>query len=331
MAADILYVDDDHGAGRSWLEEGDFNYNCKSPEEVSSDNDISDALQGIKIVLMDYNLHEQGLDTDLTLPIDGIELLERFRAVIRRHGQEGMIRPLLVIYTGKTTRLTEEFSRRSSAPHVLASRANVDWVFPKGLGQEAKENSRRLKSMLSGLDLEFEEANSDPEQRLYELLKLPNEKPWNELAKQQVNNIRPPISSMLEDNHHVELMKWLLQISLPLPTYPGCFVDLKWVAVRLGMNPGEFSSAVKRNPGADLSRVLEDCKYKGMLADFFGCRYWKAGADYFIWEYTRGQHSSPQDLQDKLSPIIGEEVSFLNQRSPVFLVSPENFEPSKPS
>ena len=241
MAADILYVDDDHGAGQSWLEEGNFNYNIKTPEEVSSDNDISAALQHIKIVLMDYNLHEQGQDSSLTLPIDGIELLERFRAVIRRHGQEGLIRPLLVIYTGKANKLIEEFRCHSSAPHFLAPRANVDWVFSKGLGHEANENSHRLKIILSELDTEFEESASDPEQRLYNFLKFPNEKPWDELAKEQVNNVRPPISSMLEDNHRVELMKWLLQISLPFPTYPGCFVDLNWVAARLGKNPGEFS------------------------------------------------------------------------------------------
>ena len=329
MVADILYVDDDDGAGRIWLEEDNFNYISKTPGEVSSDEDISAALQGIKIVLMDYNLHEQGQESSLTPPIDGIELLERFRAVIRRHGQEGLTRPLLVIYTGKTDKLIEEFKCPSSAPYFLAPRAKVDWVFPKGLGQEANGNSRRLNIMLSGFNTEFEECDTDPEQRLYDLLKLPTNKPWTELAKEQVNNVRPPISSMLEDNHRVELMKWLLQISLPLPTFPGCFINLNWVAARLGMNSEELICAVEKYSESELSQVLEGCKYKGVLANFYGDLYWKAGVDHFIWKYTQGLRSSNQDLKDKLISIIGTEVAFLDQRRQVFLVSPLTYEPTE--
>ena len=51
--------------------------------------------------------------------------------------------------------------------------------------------------------------------------------------------------------------------------------------------------------------------------------------DNLIWNYTRGLRPSTQELKDKLISLIGTNVSTLNQRSPVFLVSPTTFEPSE--
>ena len=84
---------------------------------------------------MDYDLHEG--DTTSSVPIDGIELLERLRAAIRTLQIEKNSTPLLTIYTGKYYKLVKEFDC-PSAPHLLARRANVDWVFARVVRQRVR-------------------------------------------------------------------------------------------------------------------------------------------------------------------------------------------------
>ena len=335
MAADILYVDDDSGTGESWLNEGDFDFVAKNPEDVTSDGDISAALQGIKLVLMDYDFHEHERGYSIAHPIDGIELLERFRAV-RRH-DKNLTEPLLTIYTGRTDELTREFKSPSSVPYFLAPKTRgADWLFEKGVDRE--KNSRRLKIMLSEFDAESEESEESeeteetdtaPEQRLYNLLSLPKDERWTRLGKEQVIDLVPPISSMLEDNRRVELMRWLLHKSLPLPTFPGCFVDLNWVSARLGVDTKVLRNTIRENPESGLAQNLETCKYKGLLAGFFEDRYWKAGVDELIWELTGGLPTLNESVKEKIISEVGSNVSFSERRRPVFLIDPSTYEPTE--
>ena len=174
---------------------------------------------------MDYELRNPK-DTS-SVPIDGIELLARFSAEIRRQQKQGNQTPLLTVYTGKYSKMIEDFGSESSAPHLVAKQADVDWVFEKGKSQTkgTKLTKSRLNAMISGFEFNFKHYGNDVDDRLFGFLKLPKELPWIDLAKEQVHETRPPKQTITNINHSTTLMRWLLQVALPIH---GCFVDLPW-------------------------------------------------------------------------------------------------------
>ena len=84
----------------------------------------------------------------------GLELIERFRATIRRHGQERKPVPLLAIYTALRNELAEQLEHCPSVPSMLARRANVDWVFEKGHPEGSDDPfGLQLRNVLKAFDL----------------------------------------------------------------------------------------------------------------------------------------------------------------------------------
>ena len=321
MGKKILYVDNNLEVGRSTLKETDLKFVERMPDELDKDSAVLKALRGINIVLMDYDLHEE--DSVSSAPIDGIELLERFRAAIRTLQLAGSSIPLLTIYTGKYDKLVKELNCRS-APFLVARRANVDWVFAKGIARKGMEvTARRLKSILSGFELDLSQYGTDDEKPLFSFLALPRDLPWTDLAKEQVRDARPPIQTMRSGIDRATLMTWLLQVALPIP---GCFVSLEWAAVRLRISPEELATAVQEKAESNFSISLDKCRYEGPLADFYPVRYWKAGIDHLIWKLTQGRSPTNTDVRKKLTKEIGERIPPLNEEAPVLLVSPDTFE-----
>ena len=322
MGKKILYVDDNLETGWTRLEEIDCEFVAKGPNDFDTDSDISAALNGINVVLMDYELH--GSEDVSSVPIDGIELLERFRAVIRHHQLLGDQVPLLTIYTGKLEKLINDF-RCPSAPHLVARHANVDWVFEKGKTQIGTEITRhRLDTISSGFKFKFKNNETEYENHLMSFLKLPPDLPWTSLAKEHLHEARPPIQTMEKAIDHAILMKWLLQVALPVH---GCFVDLPWIATRLHLQLGELSEALRDKPTSKFSKLLSKCKYKGALAEFYlEERYWRAGIIHVIWDLTRGLSPVNTKVRKILVEEIEKEIPILAENAPVLLVSPVNFE-----
>jgi CheY-like chemotaxis protein len=178
MTERILYVDDDPVTGWTRLKPTGLKplVREKQPAEVADDKAVSQALVGIKLVLMDYRLHEDVSES--AAPIDGLELIERFRATIRRHGQERKPVPLLAIYTALRNELAEQLEHCPSVPYMLARRANVDWVFEKGhLGGSDDPFGLQLRNILNAFDLDVSNCGDDPQAQLEELLQLPRDEP----------------------------------------------------------------------------------------------------------------------------------------------------------
>ena len=321
MGKKILYVDNNLEVGRSTLKETDLKFVERMPDELDKDSAVLKALRGINIVLMDYDLHEE--DSVSSAPIDGIELLERFRAAIRTLQLAGNSIPLLTIYTGKYDKLVKELDCQS-APYLVARRANVDWVFAKGNARKGTEiTACRLQSILSGFELNFEQHGTDDENQLFSFLALPDGLLWSKLAKEQVRDARPPIQTMHSGVDRATLMRWLLQVALPIP---GCFVSLEWVAVRLHISPVKLADTVKMKFESNFSKSLDECRYKGSLVDFSPARFWKAGIDHLIWELTQGRSPTNPDVRENLAKAIGDEIPELDEETPVLLVSPATFE-----
>ena len=337
MGKKILYVDNNLEIGKSTLEGTDLEFVARTPDELGEDSTVlMKVLRGIHVVLMDYDLHEE--DSTSSAPIDGIEMLERFRAAIRALQKGGDSIPLLTIYTGKYDKLVEELNC-PSASYLVARRANVDWVFAKGSTPEGstpegstpegstpegtKLTTSRLNAMLSAFERDFGQPGTDVEDLLFSFLALPKGLPWTDLAKEKVRDARPPTQIMHSGVDRATLMRWLLQVALPTP---GCFVGLDWTAVRLCISPEKLVDAVQEYTDSNFSKSLDECRYEGPLADFYPVRYWKAGIDHLIWELTQGRSPTNADVRENLTEAIGKKIPALKEEAPVLLVSPSTFE-----
>lgn len=322
MSEPILYVDDVLATGHDRLIESGLPFREKMPGDVADDNSISDALRDTKIVLMDYGLHDD--DASSGAPLDGLELLERFRATIRRHHDQGTGVPLLNIYTNQIGRLAEQHDDCPVVPYMLARRANVDWVFEKLPPSDSEDAfGAQLRDMLSVFDLDMGGSDRDVEQQLASFLGLPEGSDWSELALEQLLDARPPVQKDLSPpGARVQLMRWLLQDALP---FSGCYVDLDSVAVRLRIPPGDLRKTLSRKPGSDLAGSLEQARYQGPLACFFPARYWKAGVDYVLWRMTEGRSPTNPAVRKTIGSAIGEELPPLGIADPVLVVSPDTF------
>jgi hypothetical protein len=322
MSEPILYVDDVLATGHDRLMESGLPFREKMPGDVADDNSISDALRDTKIVLMDYGLHDD--DASSGAPLDGLELLERFRATIRRHHDQGTAVPLLNIYTNQIGRLAEQHDDWPVVPYMLARRANVDWVFDKLSPSDSEDAfGAQLRDMLRAFDLGLGRSDADVEQQVASFLDLPEERDWSELALEQLLDARPPVKKDISPpGARVRLMRWLLHVALP---FPGCFVDLDSVAVRLRITPKDLCGALSLNRGSDLAAFLDQARYRGPLACFFPMRFWKAGIDYIVWRMTEGRSPANPAVRNTIASAIGEELPLLGIADPVLVVSPETF------
>jgi hypothetical protein len=325
MSKPILYVDDDLPTGRPRLEATGLPFREKVPRDVADDGSISEALQDTKIVLMDYDLHDD--DASSSAPLDGLELLERFRARIRRHHDQGASVPLLTIYSNQIGRLAEQHDDCPEVPYMLARRAKVDWVFDKQEPSDAEDAfGEQLGEILRAFDLPMGSSGGGVERQLAAFLGLPEEADWADLALEELLDLRPPVQEDLSlPGARVRLMRWLLQVALP---FPGCFVDLDSVAVRFRLLPRDLSAVIARDAGSELASLLDRARYRGPLACFFPARYWKAGVDTILWRMTEGRSPANPAVRKTIANAIGEEVPLIDVADPVLVVSPETFEPT---
>jgi hypothetical protein len=78
------------------------------------------------------------------------------------------------------------------------------------------------------------------------------------------------------------LVRWLLHHVLPFP----CFLwDHHYLASRFRVTPASLKAALE-NPKT--ISALAPVTYKGILHDFLGPRWWRAGVEQLLWEWTGG-------------------------------------------
>lgn len=331
MTPRILYVDDDPATGNPRLEQAGIDFREKLPCDVANDDAVSRALDGIKLVLMDYRLRPDDTDSqaaidglDSQAPIDGLELIERFRATIRRHGAQRKPVPVLAIYTSLRDELAQQLDDCPNVPYMLARRANVDWVFDKRQIDGPDDPFKaQLQDMLDAFDRDLSACGGDPQIQLCSFLNLPELRDWSELAREQLIDASPPMRDLSHDGPRAKLMRWLLQVALP---FPGCLVGIESVAVRLNMDRATLDSALDAYPESELNTLLQECRYDGALQAFFPPRYWAAGIDAILWHATRGRSMANADVRKQMTGMVGTELEWLTAQSPVLVVSPETFE-----
>ncbi len=179
--------------------------------------------------------------------------------------------------------------------HQIARANNVEWVFAK----KKEENLFPLEQQALSLAIAMrdlpEEWPVESPRRMREILEdhlaLPKAE-WRDQAWRQVEGCHPPIHELSPPTHAVNFVRWMLHSILPYSTF---LWDFRHLAARLRVTPKSLKEALE--PRSAFSRSLEPFRYKGLLNEFLGTRWWRVGIEHWLWELTDAKPFDPAVLE----------------------------------
>jgi hypothetical protein len=190
--------------------------------------------------------------------------------------------------------------------HALARLHDLEWVFEK----KDRDSGRRILELCAAvraLTDDWPDNTEEAERELHRLLSVPVDAAWAGRAKDEIEDCYPPIHELSELSHTLALLRWLAQRVLPYP----CFLsDGLSAAARLRLTPAAFDTLAGST--TDLAKELEATHYQGILSEFLGRRWWRAGLDDCLWRWTGGSLSS-HDLRAALLQAGLEEPEPLSE------------------
>lgn len=246
-------------------------------------------IAAITLFLVDYDLSEilsdDELDEgnfDVVQPLDGLAVIESLRSSFGLNRMESRPLKSFAILTHAADNLSElPVPYRA---HVTAGAYNVDWIFQKpetetlaaiAVSRQIRYLADEVKSFPAWDDQAVDDVTrkilgiSDAHPRLWE----------------DVVRARPPRHELATSGGGQAFFRWLLQRALP---YPGFLVEPAYVAARLGTSVDELEAA--DTAGNAVSGLLDGCRYKGLLCDFFErARYWRGLLESRLWTLAEGR------------------------------------------
>ena len=303
----ILIVDDD-------LEEADSKRilfsRLAEPVARTPDGVTSGDLRRADLALVDFALEHWRFDRPEIAehPNDGVALV----AVLRSHCAANRSTAFALL-SGKVDGLTGGLPPRSHL-HQIARANNVEWVFSKNDRENAFPLRKQALSLATAMrDSPKAWPRKQPARmrKIVEgLLAVPSET-WRERAWRHVEGCHPPIHELSPPTHAVNLVRWLLHSILPYSTF---LWDYRYLAARLRVSPKSMAEALQRD--APLVRGLAPFRYKGLLHDFLGERWWRPGIEHWLWEETKAK-SFDRDALKKLTMRLSRRLEPVSMGEPV--------------
>jgi len=321
----ILYVDDNTVDGEQLISDIDREAKIWPIEKDTNTSlqTIRSKIADVSLVLMDYDLHHDNEESDETA-VDGLELLERFRATFRHTDSSESIAPVLVLFSGELEGLAKSLKCPSYAP-FLAKLAKVDWVFPKG--PKAESNTSEQIQILFEASIKVQRTwsddDSDLEPEVREILGLKNtDSSWPDQAFEGFRELRPPLQSLQSRNDSAALIRWLLQVAIP---FPSCLIDIADIAILLRSRPDSLVEHYNTS-GSKLREMLEPYIYTGILSNFDGPRFWRSGIMEMMWLLRGGTDTQSKNVFEELNSILGGGLQPLEVNNPVVISNPDTFQ-----
>jgi hypothetical protein len=170
--------------------------------------------------------------------------------------------------------------------HAIAKMWDTEWVFAKGAPpHEFAAKVTCLASAVLALPHPWPAAGAVPE-ALRRLLGLKKKGGWRLRAFEDVQRANPPQDTFAHATHGIAFIRWLLQDILPFPTF---LLEERYVAARLHVTPASLRTALNSTGQNKLREQLDDFRYRGVLEDFAGVRWWRAGLEQWLWAQTDGR------------------------------------------
>lgn len=281
------------------------------PSQVDQD-EFKLALEDADVIVVDQQLFPEGDRPVPPAAADGLAMV----AVLQRY--LAYIRPSELVTFALFSGALDSLSSLplSAQTHVIARTHGFEWAFGKGQSGDLTPFSPALSSLAAATRRTAEAYASTrgrPYRRAAALQNLlgigESAAPWAQNAWSQVLASRPPISRTVDDSSGAVLLRWMLHRVLPYPTF---LYDTAQTAARVGLTRTDMESLAEN----ELRHIFESAKYDGMLGDFLGRRYWKAGVEYALQEISEDSSDS-LSVRDALEREAGHRLRFVEHPRPV--------------
>ena len=195
--------------------------------------------------------------------------------------------------------------------HALARIHNLEWVFPK---RDASDHlARQIAVLADGIRQLPDDWPADDASRTREtvmrLFGLDPNGAWTGEAWRGVEACHPPIYELSRASDGIAFLRWLLHRVLP---YPCFLLNRDYLRARLRVTEVGLSS-IESEPSSKLWQELEAVRYSGVLGQFLGGHWWKAGVDALLWNLTGGRSLSVDALQQGIQGASESSVEFITE------------------
>ncbi|WP_441228084.1 hypothetical protein AB7813_10250 [Tardiphaga sp. 20_F10_N6_6] len=311
----VLIIDDQDGRTTKVLLGDTIRTTVRHPNDV-----VAQDLKKAKLILVDFKLdhwpERDRQETPSLMPKDGVALM----AVLRSNLSQLKASP--VAFCLNSGMLTDLNGGRSSTgrEHAIAQSVDLEWVFSKGQGRETFPVAvSALADAVAALPNRWPKT-SETKDKLLSLLKLPQKVRWRQSAIEAIDRSHPPHDIMIGNGSGIAVLRWLLHVILPYPTF---LIDERYLAARLRIDPKSFSQLVKGKEGSTIKAALRAFEYKGILSEFAGLRWWRSGLEYWIYQKTNGKSFDRDAIHKLVTSAISESATFTDIQNPVVSLDSE--------
>ncbi|MBW7971871.1 hypothetical protein [Bradyrhizobium sp. BR 10289] len=302
-------------------------------------DDLIAKIRDCSVVIVDLKLAEHRVDDEFPsalYPQDGLALKEILTSILTERASQlesGVdataidVEPkttAFVLYSGELDLLGDGVPARGRE-HVIARKVRGEWAMSKN--PRARPTSqidlRVLQELADGVDAVSQKPwgealeREDALKAITELLDLDRKSDWAATAERQIFENRPPLQS-LANRDGISLLRWMLHIALP---YPSFLLDSVEVSLLCRLQP-EWGVNALESKGF-LADLFSDSLYRGLLSNFLGARWWRAGVVAKLRQITGGVPHSIDRLRSYFDQMHGKAVPMLNVATPVRTVDEE--------
>lgn len=310
--ATVLIVDDNETEANATKQRliGVVRPISRTPDEVTNAD-----LEQANLVLVDFKLENwpvrDGQPTPSLKPQDGIALSATLRSNLKHDAAQSPT--AFALHSGKLAELSGTLSP-ARREHAIARMLDLEWVFPKGVANDQFPTQvRSLALAVQRLPHPWPKAEHSRD-TLIKLLAMPRRASWFFRAIEDVEKAYPPQDVHAETSKGIAVIRWLLQEILPFPNF---LLDERYLAVRLHVAPQSLRHLLTGPHGAKLRRTLHQFRYTGLLHDFSGSRWWRAGIEHWLWRETGGRPFDKAMIKKVVKTELSRSVQFLGHDKPV--------------
>jgi hypothetical protein len=305
----VLIIDDKNGLPTKRLLDDSIESIVRHPNDVTNAD-----LRRAKLVLVDLKLESwpdrDNQQTPSLKPKDGIALI----AVLKSNVADLKAAPTaFALNSGMLSDLSGG-GAWENREHAIARSIDLEWVFAKG---GKKENFgvavNSLAAAVAALPTKWPETSRIKDEIL-SLLAVPARARWRQSAVEAIDRSNPPHEILIKNSSGIAVLRWLLHAVLPFPAF---LLDQRYLAARLGIEPKHFKHFLESRDGGKIRTSLRSFEYKGVLRDFVGARWWRAGIEYWLWEGTKGKPFDGEAIQDFVRNTISRKLEFSPLTNPV--------------
>jgi hypothetical protein len=311
----VLIIDDTDGSATMRLLDDSI------PSIVRHPNDVMPAdLIRAKLVLVDYKLdhwpERDRQETPSFKPQNGIALI----AVLRSNVVSLKAAPTAFALNSGLLAQLSGGGDPAGREHAIARSIDLEWVFAKGTkGNGFASSVGSLADAVAKLPINWP-ISSKTKNKILSLLAVPSKSRWRESAIDDVDRSHPPHEILIQNSSGIALLRWLLHAILPYPTF---LMDARYLACRLRIEPREFLNILNDKAGKKIRIALHDFEYRGILGEFDGPRWWRAGLEHWIWTNTRGKAFDRESIEALVRSKLSKTVEFTRLPNPVVALDEE--------